>query len=317
MESPTFFAGYHKLVFRPSKTFTTSEESVNEITTTLFNIPLSQFEKKSSGKSRQWEETFTYHRFIDLTYKNTSKHGTCLDRVTIQGLAFDHMPFSITLIQQYLETQSFQVIEVHSKVDVPKTLVSFQTIKDHFTSLAYVAPGCKLVVPMCDPSNQYAETYYAGKRATHGKRVAFYEAGKVHDDLKDVTRMELQLFGRDAHAFFIDGLWDDFRRLDLTERTFRVIIGHLEFKTLTGHENRSRRKIAPWWGTTIGNYTKINLPRTFRNPPDRQRQKAALKSVLYEKRQKLGEESFVEAMVEFAQEFNLTTKLVGVAAGLV
>jgi hypothetical protein len=167
MQTPKLHAGYHKLAFRPNKNFTTTEGTVNRITTQLFNIPLSMFERRSSGKAPQYLETLTYNRMIDLTYKNSTKYGTCLDRVTIQGSAFDYMTFNTEFIRQYLQNEQFQAIELHSKVDVPHTVIDFRTIKEHFVSHAYVAPGCKQVVPLCDPSNDYAETYYAGRRSTH------------------------------------------------------------------------------------------------------------------------------------------------------
>lgn len=116
--TPKCFAGFHKLSFKPNNGFDTTDETVNELTTKLFNIPLSVFENRSSGKSQQHLETLTYNRLIDLTFKNTRQYGKCLDRVTIQGAAFDYLTFNTDLVQQLINWEEFRVVEVHSSGDV-------------------------------------------------------------------------------------------------------------------------------------------------------------------------------------------------------
>lgn len=305
------YAEWHKLEYRPSKDFRTTPESLERVAQHL-GQSYSEFEDKSLSASAQYYTTETLHRLIDFEFVNSPKHGKTLNRVVIQGEAFAALKLDTGRILTVMEQEGFTATEAHSRILLPHLLLSWDTLDQHFKADAYTST-CKIISPLVDPSNNYAKTWQAGKRPkgrsanTQGKRLTFYQADKIHPDLAPgTTTMELQLFGDTAHKYIYSTLTRD---VDLTLRMLGVIRSYIEFKSLAGDSNKSRRPIADFWRDLIGNIPAIHLPMLNKPVPQLNNQIAKFRELLFGRKQKLGVDTFVKALVDFAVEQGFTGKL--------
>jgi len=317
-------ASYHKLEFRPPKTFKDGFD-LEALIIACFNVNLGDFESKSlasQAKARvgepapkQYKETMTFNRLIDLEHINSTTHSRSLNRITIQGMGLDTLNLDLGRVLTVMKEQGFVVTEAHSKILLPKSVVAFETIEKHFLAKAFTS-SAKIVIPEVNPQKGNATTWSVGKRPNsrsantmHGKRVIFYEAGKVHPELpKGTVEMELQLFGDAAQKF----VYGETRDVDLTVRTIGIIRGHLSIKTLTGDRNISRRKPAKWWDGIVGGVDAVYLPRLNKPAPKLDNQVKYLHQALYQRKQALGEEILLDAMGSFCAELGLAEKLLEV-----
>lgn len=316
------YADYHKLEFRPPKKFATTAENLHRICRHI-GINYNALEDKSYSQEKQsrsdtlptttpFKTTKTYRRLIDLELKNSGKYGQTLNRVVIQGSAFESLQLDIGKILSEMEREKFVLTEVHSRILLPPHFISWETIDQHFREDAYTAK-CRIVSPLTDPSNNYAKTWQAGKRPqsrtahTQGKRLIFYQADKIHSSLPPgTTEMELQLFGDTAHKFVYSKISRD---VDLTLRTLGSIRSFFEFKTLGGDSNTSRRETAKFWKKVVANVLAIHLPRLERPTPEQGRSLKKFREQLYARYQNLGCDGFVNIVADFAIELRMGQRI--------
>lgn len=316
MTQKNLYGQWHKFEFRPPSHYQYLD-SLDYLTQACFGLRFDQFESKSSSTADKFIEVLTYGRKIDLEFKNSPKHGRSFNRLVIQGTGLDTLSLDVGALLTYLENSGFSCTECHSKILIPSDMVEFSAIEKHFIQKAYTS-DCKRVGPETDPSNGHARTWSVGARpnhrslnTTHGKRVIFYEAAKVHPELEPgTTELELQLFGDAAQKFvYAPGIRD----CDLTVKTLGVIRSYLSIRTLSGDSNVSRRPLARWWNNLVGKYDAIHLPRLDRKAPQLDNQVKAFKAMLYGRKQTLGESTMLETIAEFCRELGLTDRLLAVA----
>lgn len=325
MTEKTLYAHWHKFELKPPRDF--KPDYLEPLVYYCFNLALTEFEPKASTttatqdsepKKKQYHETLTYRKLIDLEFINSPKWGKTLNRIVIQGRGLDTLPLDVGCALTYFEKNHFICTEAHSKILLPESLVKFLTIEKHFLTNSYTS-DVKRVGKETDPSNGHATTWSVGRRpqnrsanTTHGKRVIFYEADKVHPEVEPgTTEMELQLFG-DAAQKFVFG--PGTRDADLTAKTIGVIRPFLTIKTLTGDSNVSRRSTAKWWQTLTGKFDAVHLPRLDRAAPKLDNQIKHFMSTLYSRKVILGKDLFLDTLVTWFTEAGLMPELLQLAA---
>jgi hypothetical protein len=165
------YATYHKLEFRPPKKFITTDESISKLcdiiginSNELMDRSYSAETNKRQNQERtvQFKTVDTFNRQVDFEFTNSPKHGRCLNRLTLQGKAFEELKLDIGYILTRLEEEGFEMVEAHSRVLIPHDFVSWEVIEQHFRDAAYTSQ-CRIVSPLRDPQNDYATTWQAGK----------------------------------------------------------------------------------------------------------------------------------------------------------
>lgn len=318
MDKEKLSAQYHKMTFRPHKYTVWNEATARELCGIIGIDPeelsdrsfsQTRREKQGEDKNFQYEATDTFRRLIDFTHRyNKTDDCRMLASVVVQGAAFDNLKLDIGAIITKLEP-NYKLVEVHSKVLLPKEIVTWEKLDRHFTTKSY-SSFAHLASSLTDPANNFASTWQLGRRPQYlsdncqAKRLIFYESWKVHPELEEgCSTMELQVFGSAAHAFVYG---DVNRYVDLTTRTLGGIRGMFCFRTLSGDTNKSRRKLPSFWEKVVGDYSAIQLtapePKVKPTPLGKIRK---TKEYLYSKLQELGAETFTKMIDEFVLEMNL------------
>jgi hypothetical protein len=111
--------------------------------------------------------------------------------------------------------------------------------------------------------------------------------------------MELQLFGSMAHDFIYSELTRD---VDLTVRTLGVCRDYIEFKALTGDSNQSRRSMAIFWQSIVGDAAAIRLPALDQPSPTTSSRVKKTKEMLYSRYITLGAALFWTTLSAWFEE---------------
>lgn len=222
--------------------------NLDQITTRLFNLPLSEFTTANKTTIAKRKINSGYHYQGKILLLLSYYQGSPRLSIEVNGSAFDSLQIDWTHTFAQID-QDYTVTEIHSFIDTDQ--LPFSQLWKSFRDSSVTSASKR----RCDYEGNAKSIYFGS-----GDKVAtIYESGKYHDlENHDIIRTEIRYKGTFARQF-----WDDFYadQDNLASLVKANLAGTFEikFRKITKDANVCRRPVLPVWEQFLADTTPCYL----------------------------------------------------------